>query len=55
MSGKLRTTRLPDVSEENNYRANFASAFATGQFGRKQISGIERLQTREVAGRRNKH
>jgi hypothetical protein len=52
MPEKLRASKLPDISEENRYGVNFASTLATHQFGRKQTSGIERLQARELAGQR---
>jgi hypothetical protein len=54
MPEKLRAPKLPDISEENKYGVNFANTLATHQFGRKQTSGIERLQTREMADRRDK-
>jgi hypothetical protein len=44
ISGNLGAPELPDVSAENNYRENFASAFADNQFGRKQTIGRKRLQ-----------
>ena len=44
ISGTLGAPELPDVSSKNNYRENFASAFADNQFGRKQTISRRRLQ-----------
>ena len=44
ISGTLGAPELPDVSSKNNYRENFASAFADNQFGRNQTIGRKRLQ-----------
>ena len=47
---KSGAAALPDVSEENDYRENIASAFATNQFGRKQTMGENRLQAGKNGG-----
>ena len=39
---------MPDISQENNYKENFASAFANNQFGRKQTRDSKGLQIGEI-------